>query len=162
MANTYTQIHIQAVFSVQNRECIIQPGWKDELYKYISGIIQNNKHKLLAINGMPDHVHILFGLRPSQSISDLMQDIKGSSSKWINDKKLIRGKFSWQEGYGAFSYSKSEVPSIIQYILTQTVHHRVKTFTEEYYELLKEFEVEFDDRYLFKPVKVDYIVPDGT
>jgi putative transposase len=162
MANTYTQIHIQTVFSVQNRKCIIQTSWKDELYKYISGIIQNNNHKLLAINGMPDHVHILFGLRPSQSISDLMQDIKGNSSKWINDKKLIRGKFSWQEGYGAFSYSKSEVPAIIQYILTQTVHHKVKTFTEEYYELLKEFEVDFDDRYLFKPVEVDYIVPDGT
>ena len=110
MVNTYTQIHIQAVFSVQNRECIIQNIWKDELYKNITGIVHNNNHKLLAINGMPDHVHVLFGLRPSQSISDLLQDIKGSSSKWINDKRLVRGKFFWQEGFGAFSYSKLGLP----------------------------------------------------
>jgi putative transposase len=162
MANTYTQIHIQAVFAVQNRECIIRNSWKEELYKYISGIVQSNNHKLLSINGMPDHIHILFGLRPSQSIADLMQDVKGSSSKWINDKKLVQGKFSWQEGYGAFSYSKSEVPTIIQYIINQTDHHKRKTFSEEYYELLKVFEVDFDDRYIFKPVNVDYSVPDGT
>jgi putative transposase len=124
--------------------------------------VQSNYHKLLSINGMPDHIHILFGLRPSQSIADLMQDIKGSSSKWISDKKFVQGKFSWQEGYGAFSYSKSEVPTIIQYINNQTHHHRRKTFSEEYYELLKEFDVDFDDRYIFKPVNVDYSVPDGT
>jgi REP element-mobilizing transposase RayT len=98
MANSYPQIHIQAVFAVQNRECIIRNSWKEEIYKYISGIVQNNNHKLLSINEMPDHIHILFGLRPSQSIADLMQDFKGSSSKWINDKKLVQGKFSWQEG----------------------------------------------------------------
>ena len=113
MANTYTQIHIQAVFTVQNRNCIILNSWKDELYKYISGIVNSNNHKLLAINGMPDHIHILFGFRPSQSVSDLMQDIKGNSSKWINEKRFVTGKFSWQEGYGAFSYSKSEVPGVI-------------------------------------------------
>ena len=162
MPNTYTQIHIQAVFAVQNRECIIHHSWKEELYKYISGIVQSNNHKLLSINGMPDHIHILFGLRPSQSISDLMQDIKGSSSKWINDKRLVQGKFSWQEGYGAFSYSKSEVPTIIQYIINQTNHHKRKTFSEEYYDMLKEFEVDFNDRYIFKPVNIDYNVPDGT
>jgi len=162
MANTYTQIHIQAVFAVQNRECIIGNSWKDELYKYISGILQSNSHKLLAINGMPDHIHILFGLRPSQSISDLMQDVKGSSSKWINDKKLIQGKFSWQEGYGAFSYSKSEVPTIIQYIINQTNHHKRKTFSEEYYAILQELEIDFDDRFIFNPVDIDYSVPDGT
>jgi putative transposase len=98
MANTYTQIHIQAVFTVQDRDSIILNDWKDDLYKYITGIMQNNKHKLLAINGMPDHIHILFGLRPAQSLSDLMQDIKGSSSKWINEKRFVRGKFTWQEG----------------------------------------------------------------
>lgn len=162
MANTYTQIHIQAVFAVQNRECIIRNHWREELYKYISGIVQSNNHKLLSINGMPDHIHILLGLRPSQSIADLMQDVKGSSSKWINDKKFIQGKFSWQEGYGAFSYSKSEVPTIIQYIINQTNHHKRKTFSEEYYELLKEFEFDFEDRYIFKPVAIDYNVPDGT
>ena len=149
MANTYTQIHIQAAFAVLNRECIIRNSWKEELYKYISGIVQSNNHKLLSINGMPDHVHILFGLRPSQTIADLMHDYKGSSSKWINDKKLVQGKFSWQEGYGAFSYSKSEVPSFIQYIFDQTNHHKRKTFFEEYYAMLKEFEIDFDDRYIF-------------
>jgi putative transposase len=162
MANTYTQIHIQAVFSVQNRECAIQKHWKDELYKYITGIVQHNKHKLLAINGMPDHIHILMGLRPAQSLSDLMQDIKGSSSKWVNEKRFIKSKFSWQEGYGAFSYGKSEVPNLIQYIKNQQEHHRKKTFAEEYLELLNEFEIEYDERFLFKPVGIDNILPDGT
>ena len=160
MANTYTQIHIQAVFVVQNRDCIIQRGWKDELYKYITGIVQNNKHKMLAINGMPDHVHILFGFRPSQSLADLMQDIKGSSSKWINEKRFIKAKFSWQEGYGAFSYSKSDLPNVIQYIKNQEEHHEKRSFIEEYEDLLKEFEIDYDERFVFKPV--DYIVPDGT
>jgi putative transposase len=160
MANTYTQIHIQAVFTVQNRDCIIQCHWQDELYKYITGIVQNNKHKLLAINGMPDHVHILFGFRPSQSLSDLMQDIKGSSSKWINEKRFIKEKFSWQEGYGAFSCSKSNLPNVIQYIKNQEEHHKKRSFTEEYEELLKEFEIDYDERFVFK--SVDYIVPNGT
>jgi len=160
MANTYTQIHIHSVFAVQNRLCVISKSWQDELYKYISGIVKANGHKLLTINGMPDHVHVLFGMRPTQSLSDLMQDIKGSSSKWINEKGFVAGKFSWQEGYGAFSYSKSEVPAIIQYIINQTDHHKRKTFSEEYYEMLKE--VDFDDRFIFKPVNIDYSVPDGT
>ena len=141
MANTYTQIHIQAVFVVQNRNCIIQRGWKDELYKYITGIVQNNKHKMLAINGMPDHVHILFGFRPSQSLADLMQDIKGSSSKWINEKRFIKAKFSWQEGYGAFSYSKSDLPNVIQYIKNQEEHHKKRSFIEEYEDMLKELKL---------------------
>ena len=162
MANTYTQIHIQTVFSVQNRRCIISNSWKNELYKYITGIIKNNKHKPLAINGMPDHIHILFGLRPAQSISDLLQDIKGNSSKWINEKKFIKGKFSWQEGYGAFSYRKSDISQIINYIRNQQEHHRRKSFTEEYLELLKEFNIDYDERYIFKPVEVNYFVPDGT
>lgn len=162
MANTYTQIHIQVVFTVQNRDCIISTNWKDELFKYISGIVSRNNHKLLAINGMPDHIHILLGLRPSQSLSDLMQDIKGSSSKWINDKKFIKGRFSWQEGYGGFSYCKSEVQTVTQYIINQAVHHKRKTFMEEYSELLKEFGIDFNERYLFNPVTVDYTVPDGT
>jgi len=162
MANTYTQIHIQAVFTVQDRNCIINKLWKDELYKYITGIIQNHGHKVLAINGMADHIHIFFGMRPTQSLSDLMQDIKGDSSKWINKKGFVKGRFSWQEGYGAFSYCKSEVPAVIQYIINQTDHHKRKTFSEEYYDLLKEFEIDFDDRFIFKPVHVDYNVPDGT
>jgi REP element-mobilizing transposase RayT len=152
MPNTYTQIHIQAVFAVQNRACIIKPSWKDELYKYITGIVQTNKHKLLSINGMPDHIHILFGFRPTQSLSDLMQDIKGDSSKWINEKGFVKGKFSWQEGYGAFSYSKSELHKVINYIERQEYHHKNTTFIEEYLAFLDEFEVDFDDRYIFKPV----------
>lgn len=162
MANTYTQIHIQAVFTVQDRDSIIHNSWKDDLYKYITGIIQNNKHKLLAINGMPDHIHILFGLRPTQSISDLLQDVKGSSSKWINEKRFVRGRFSWQEGYGAFSYSKADLPKIIHYIQNQKEHHTGKSFLDEYTGLLKEFEIEYDDRFVFKPIAVDYVVPDGT
>ena len=165
MANTYTQIHIQVVFSVQNRECIIQKQWKDELYRYISGIVKNNSHKMLAINGMPDHIHILFGMRPVQSLSDLMQDIKGSSSKWINEKKFVEGKFSWQEGYGAFSYSRSQLPQVIQYIDKQAClpegssarrqeeHHKKKTFMEEYEDFLRHFEIEYNEQYIFKPVE---------
>lgn len=152
MANTFTQIHIHAVFSVQNRECIIANSWKNELYKYISGIIQNQNHKLLAINGMPDHVHVLFGMRPTQSLSDLLQDIKGSSSKWINERKLVKGKFSWQEGYGAFSYSKSQLTYILQYINNQEEHHKKKTFLQEYIEFLDLYDVEYDERYIFKPI----------
>lgn len=162
MANTYTQIHIQVVFTVQNRGCLISDIWKDELYKYISGIIRNNNHKLLSINGMPDHVHILLGLRPNKSLSELVQDIKGSSSKWINEKKLVEGKFSWQEGFGAFSYSRSEIPVIAHYIDNQKTHHSRKTFSEEYVEMLNEFGVDFDSRYVFTPVNIDDTVPDGT
>ncbi len=139
MANTYTQIHIQAIFAVQNRCCIINNSFRDELYKYITGIIKTNHHKPLAINGMPDHVHILFGIRPAQSLSDLMQDIKGSSSKWINDKKFLKYKFSWQEGYGAFSYGKSQLNKVINYINNQEVHHKKKNFIEEYTDFLKAF-----------------------
>ena len=153
MANTYTQIHIQAVFSVQDRNSIIKRSFKNELYKYITGIIQNNGHKVLAINGMPDHVHIFFGMRPTQFLSDLMQDVKGDSSKWINQRGFIIGKFSWQEGYGGFSYSKSQVDNVIDYIKHQEIHHRRKTFTEEYLEFLEKFEVPYNERYIFKPVE---------
>ena len=150
MANTYTQIHIHTIFAVQNRLSLIQKEWQDELYKYIAGIITNNGHKLLQIGGMPDHVHILFGMKPTQSLSGLMQDIKGDSSLWINKKRLVRGKFSWQEGYGAFSYGKSQIDSIVKYIQRQEIHHKKRNFAEEYLELLKLFEIEFDERYILK------------
>jgi REP element-mobilizing transposase RayT len=153
MANTYTQIHIHAIFSVQNRKSIIQPLWKEELCRYITGIVQNNGHKLLAINGMPDHIHLLLGMRPTQSLSNLMQDIKGDSSKWINNKGFIKSRFSWQEGFGAFSYNKSMVNCAIDYIKNQELHHRKKTFLEEYHEFLEKFEVDFDERYLFIPIE---------
>ena len=150
MPNTYTQIHIQFVFAVKYRDSIIHSSWKDELYKYITGIVQNNKHKLISINGMPDHVHVLIGMRPHQSISDLMQDVKGDSSKWINEKKFAKGKFEWQEGYGAFSYGKSQIKEVILYIENQEQHHKKKTFIEEYLDFLKKFEVEYDEKYIFK------------
>lgn len=152
MANTYTQIHIQVVFTVQNRDCIIQETWKNELYKYISGIINNHNHKVLAINGMPDHVHILIGMRPTQSLSELMQDVKGDSSKWINQKRFTKGKFSWQEGFGAFSYSKSHINQVIDYIKNQEEHHKKWSFLEEYRTFLEKYDVEFDQRYIFKEV----------
>ncbi|CAM3302710.1 IS200/IS605 family transposase [Aequorivita lipolytica] len=153
MANTYTQIHIQTVFAVQNRQSLILGQWKEELYKYITGIIQNYDHKVLQINGMPDHIHILFGMRPTQSLSDLMKFVKQDSSKWINQKGFVNRKFSWQAGYGAFSYSKSDVQNVINYIKNQEAHHKTKTFTEEYLQLLKDFEIDFDNRYIFHPIE---------
>lgn len=126
------------------------------MYRYISGVIQNRGHKLLAINGMPDHVHILFGMRPSQSLSDLMRDVKGNSSFWINDNNLVAGRFSWQEGYGAFSYSKSQVHSVASYIENQKLHHEKKSFIEEYVEFLNDFGVDYDSKYLFKPIISKY------
>mgnify|MGYP002076082577 CR=1 FL=1 len=157
MPNTYTQIHIQVVFTVRNRDCVIRNSWKDELYKYITGVIQNHSHKVLAINGMPDHLHIFFGFRPTQSLSELMQDIKGDSSKWINQKGFTKGKFSLQEGYGAFSYSKSHVGAVVDYINNQEEHHKKKTFLEEYHDFLEKFDIEYDERYLFKPVEYDIV-----
>jgi len=153
MANTFTQIHIQLVFTVQDRYCIIRHSWKDELYKYITVIIQNHGHKVLAINGMPDHVHLLIGMRPTQSLSDLLQDIKGDSSKWINRKGFLKGRFSWQEGYGAFSYSISQIENVIEYIKNQDVHHLKITFIDEYRDFLEKFAIEFEERYIFNPVK---------
>ena len=150
MANTYTQIHIQFVFVVKYRNGLINTIWKEELNKYISGIVEKQQHKLIAINGMPDHIHLLVGFRSTQSISDFMQDVKGSSSKWINEKKFLKGKFEWQEGYGAFSYSKSDLKNVIAYIMNQKEHHLKRSFRDEYLDLLKEFEIEFDEKYIFK------------
>jgi len=152
MSNTYTQIYIQFVFAVQDRISLIKPEWKDELYKYITGIVQNNKHKLIAINGVSNHIHVFVGYKPHQLIPDLLQDIKGSSSKWINEKRFVRGKFQWQEGYGAFSYSHSQVDSVVKYIMNQEKHHKKMTFAEEYLELLKRFDVVYDERYLLKDI----------
>ena len=153
MANTYTQIHIQAVFAVQNRKSLISSSWKEELYRYITGIIQNYDHKVLQINGMADHIHILFGMRPTQSLSDLMKNVKQDSSNWINQKGFVRERFSWQSGYGAFSYAKSELPNVINYIKNQEAHHKGETFLEEYIRLLDLFDVEYDQRYVFKALE---------
>ncbi len=153
MPNTYTQLHVHVIFAVKFRIGIIQPEWKDELYKYITGIIQMHKHKLLVINGMPDHLHVFFGMRPTQSLSDLMQDIKGSSSKWINERKFVKGRFEWQKGYGAFAYSKSHVSNVIAYIKDQEIHHKKLSFIEEYTEFLKKFEIDYDEKNIFKPLE---------
>ena len=153
MANTYTQIHIHAIFAVQTRVGLIQKEWKNELYKYITGIIQTYEHKLLAINGMSDHIHVFFGMRPTQSLSDLMQDVKVSSSKWINEKGFVKGRFEWQQGYGAFSYCKSHVDNVIAYIRNQEEHHKKQNFLEEYKVLLTEFDVEYDERFIFKTLE---------
>ncbi len=150
MANTYTQIHIQFVFAVKYRNGLIHSSFKQELYQYSSGIIKAQNHKLLAINGMPDHLHILVGMRPSQSVSDLIQDIKSNSSKWINEKKFLKVKFEWQVGYGAFSYSKSHVQNVIRYIQNQEKKHKAKSFNEEYLNFLNAFGIEYDERFVFK------------
>ncbi|HUR65565.1 MAG TPA: IS200/IS605 family transposase [Chitinophagaceae bacterium] len=148
MPNTYTQLHVQLVFAVKYRVGLIGRDWKDRLHQYMTGIIQANQHKMLQINSMPDHIHILVGLRPHQSISAVVQNVKAESSKWIKGNKLA-ASFAWQEGFGAFSYSKSDVPDLIRYIQNQETHHKRQAFVEEYRLLLKNFEVEYDDRYLF-------------
>lgn len=153
MANTYTQIHIHLVFAVRFRQAQIHNDWQDRLYKYITGIIQNNGHKLLIINGMPDHVHILIGFRTTQTLADLVRDIKQMSSLWVNENKLTNQKFAWQEGFGGFSYGHSQLSTIIKYIENQEEHHRKRSFMDEYKEFLKLFEIDFDEKYLFKDVE---------
>ena len=153
MANTYTQIYIHYVFAVQNRLSLIQPKWKNDLHKYMTGIVEQQGHKLMQIGGMPDHVHTLVSMNPKQSPSDLMFHIKRSSSLWINENRFVMGKFSWQDGFGAFSYGKSQIPNIVNYIENQEIHHKKRNFMEEYLELLKLFEIEYDERYVFKPIE---------
>lgn len=152
MANTYTKIYIHAVFAVQNRLSLISKTWEEELYKYITSIIQNSGHKMLAINGVPNHLHVFFGMKPHQSISDLIKHIKGDFSKWINQKRFVKGKFSWQEGYGAFSYGHSQLDSVIKYVMTQKEHHKKKTFKEEYLSILKKFDVEYEELYILNDI----------
>ncbi len=149
MSGTFSQIYIQIVFAVKGRQSLIQQSWEEELYKYITGIIQNKGQKMLAINGMPDHIHILVGMKPSCNLSDLVREIKKASNGFINDKKFCQYKFEWQEGYGAFSYSHSALDSVIEYIFNQKKHHQKKSFRNEYIDFLKKFEVEFKEEYLF-------------
>ncbi len=149
MANTFTQLYIHIVFSTKHREPIIAKSYQEELHKYITGIVRNQNQKLIAINSMPDHIHILIGLKPTITISDLVRDIKRDSSAFVNEKRLAMGHFGWQEGYGGFSYGHSQLDSIIQYIQNQEQHHRVRTFKEEYLELLDKFHVEYDPKYVF-------------
>ena len=150
MAGTYSQIYIQAVFAVKGRENLIHKNWRDELHRYISGIITGKQQKSIIVNGVSDHVHCFIGLKPSMAVSDLIRDIKNNSSKFVNEKEFIKGKFQWQEGYGAFSYAHSQVEQVYNYILNQEAHHQKKTFRQEYLEFLTKYEIEHKPEYLFE------------
>lgn len=149
MANTYTQLYFHVVFAVKGRDNAISTNWKEDLYKYISGIISNHEQKLMIINGMPDHVYLLIGTKPNCNLSDLVRVIKSNSFKWINEKSLVRGKFEWQTGFSAFTVSQSVVPSVVEYIKNQEKHHKKKTFREEYIDFLKANNIDYNTDYIF-------------
>src|SRR4030043_378278 len=150
MANTYTQCYFHLVFAVKNRDALIKKEWKDEMEMYITGIIQNHRHKMLAIASMQDHIHILIGYNVNQLIPDLVEEIKTSSNAWIREKRLSRFKFEWQKGYGAFTHSRSQIDTVVKYILTQEEHHKKHPFKEEYLEMLEKNDVAFNQEYLFE------------
>ena len=150
MANTYSQIYIQVVFAVKGRESRLEKSWREEVFKYMAGIIKAKNHKPIIVNGVADHVHLFIGLKPTMSVSDLVREIKNNTSNMINNKRLVKGKFNWQEGYGAFSYSHSQIGDVYQYILNQEKHHQDKSFREEYLKILQKSEIEYDERYLFE------------
>ena len=150
MPGTFSQIYIQVVFAVKGRDNLITKPWRDELHKYIAGIIKGKAQKSIIVNGVADHIHCFVGLKPSMSISVLVRDIKNNSTNFVNEKRLVKGKFSWQEGYGAFSYSHSHINDVYNYILNQEEHHKKKTFKEEYLEFLNKFEIPYEERYLFE------------
>lgn len=150
MANTYTQFYAHLVFSPKNRNALIKKSWKDNLEKYITGIVQMNGHKMLAVNCMPDHIHIFIGYNVNQLIPDLVEHIKTSSNAWIKEEKLSKFKFEWQRGYGAFSHSRSQLDTVVKYILNQEEHHRNKPFKEEYLEILRKNDIKYQDEYLFE------------
>ena len=149
MANTYTQLYIHLVFSPKNRDALIEKSWKNELEMYATAIVQNHNHKLLAIGTMPDHIHIFIGYNVNQRIPDLVENIKTSTNVWIKDKKLSKFKFEWQKGYGAFSHSRSQLDTVVKYILNQEEHHKKKSFKEEYLEILRKNEIDFKEEYVF-------------
>jgi REP-associated tyrosine transposase len=150
MANTFSQIYIQTVFAVSERKSLIKPEFKEDLYKYVTGIVRNQAQKLIAINGMPDHVHILIGLKPAMALADLVREIKADSTNFVNEQKLVHGRFNWQEGYGAFSYGHSQLDTIIRYIQNQERHHQRRSFKDEYMTLLRKFDIAFEEKYVFK------------
>lgn len=152
MANTYSQLYVHLVFAVKGRQSLIHNEWKETLYKYIAGIIRNQNEKLIIINGMADHVHILIGIKPDKCISDMVRDIKSHSSKFINDQGFVKGRFEWQEGFGAFSVSQSLVPKLIVYIQNQEMHHKKRSFQSEYLGFLKANEIDFKPEYLFEAI----------
>jgi len=149
MTDTFSQLYIQIVFAVKGRESLIKPDWEEQLYKYITGIIRAKEQKVLAINGVEDHIHIFIGIKPTCCISDLIREVKKSSNDFVNDKKFTNKKFSWQGGFGAFSYSHSQLDTVIKYVMNQKEHHKKVSFREEYIDFLQKFEVEYDEKYLF-------------
>jgi putative transposase len=150
MANTFSQLNVHTVFAVKGRENIITSHFRTQLFEYISGILKNCKQFPLAVNGFKDHVHIFFELNPNSSLSDVLETVKANSSKWINSNKFVQGRFEWQRGYSGFTYSRSQRDDVIRYIMNQEKHHKKKTFKEEYLEILKKFEMDFDERYIFE------------
>ena len=150
MAGTFSQIYIQVVFAVNGRESLLQKPWRDEVFKYMAGIIKEKSQKPIIVNGVTDHVHLFVGLKPAMALSDLVREVKNNTTNFINDRKFLRGKFSWQEGYGGFSYAHSQLDAVYQYILNQEEHHKKKTFKQEYLDLLQKFEIEHDEKYLFE------------
>jgi len=146
----FTQMYVQLVFAVQHRENLLFEIIRQRIFEYISGIIRSLGHKSIIVNGVSDHIHILYGLNPPRSVSDTVHDIKRGSSLFINQNKLVKGRFSWQEGYGGFTYSRSQIAGVYQYIQNQEIHHREKSFMDEYIELLQQYEVEYDPKYLFE------------
>jgi REP element-mobilizing transposase RayT len=153
MAGTYSQIYIQIVFAVQGRQNLLQKEWRQEVFKYMAGIIRNKGQKPIIVNGVEDHTHVFVGLKPSKALSDLVRDVKNNSSNFINDHKWVKGQFSWQEGYGAFSYSHSQIGDVYNYILDQEQHHAKQPFKDEYMDFLRKFEIEHDVKYLFEWVE---------
>ncbi|MFD2873996.1 IS200/IS605 family transposase [Mucilaginibacter ximonensis] len=149
MANTFSQIYLQFVFAVKGRQNLIPKEHKEELHRYITALVQHRHTKVLAINSMPDHIHLFVGFKPTILIADFVKEIKVESNEFINSKNWIKGKFSWQEGYGVFSYSQSHIDSVVKYILNQEKHHQKKTFKQEYIELLKKFDISFEEWFLF-------------
>lgn len=153
MANTYSQIYIQVVFAVAGRASVMPREHKEELHRYITGVVTRHGQKLIAVNSMPDHVHLLTGLKPDCALSDLVRDVKAASSKLIHERQWVPGRFAWQEGFGAFSYSHSQLGDVVRYIERQEEHHAKRTFAEEYLEFLQRYAVEYDPRYVFMPVE---------
>ncbi len=147
--STYSKIYIQVIFAVRNRESLINESWEEHLYRYISGIINNKKQKLIAINGIPNHIHFFIGMKTDCCLSDLVREIKKSSNEFIKQNNFTKQKFNWQEGFGAFSYSESDIPNVISYIMNQKEHHKIKNFREEYIDLLDQHKIDYQEKYLF-------------
>jgi len=150
MSNTFSQLYVHVVFAVKGRANLISAKWKEDLFKYITGIITNKNQKLIQINGVSDHLHLLIGIKPNCNLSDLVRDVKANSSKWINENKFVKGKFEWQEGFGAFSVGYSQIETVVNYILNQEEHHRKKTFREEYIKFLNDYQIDFKPEYVFE------------